>query len=579
MNEFRKFLNQFRCEKGQPFTHTSMGERGGTGSYFIPPMRQAEFFVQYMREMVRPGALLHLTERPTDPSPMRTDLDFRFTLPDDGIIARCYTRADIERIVTCYCAIISEYVQTVADAPIVAYVLEKPDATEYRGKIKDGVHIIWPNVIMSHNVHHLIRKRVLDMSSELFHGMSICNDYEDVIDKAIIDKNNWQMYGSSKPDCDAYRVTAIYEWIPAGLEDLAMTQGAELDAEVFAGSLKHLPTPTETEELAFVEMFSMRHKEDDVSIIRSEKVREINKYIQNTYPVTNASQIQMLNRQIIGNTVNDSRRFVGQEDLVLARRLVLECLSQRRPNNYEDWIKCGWALRNIDYRLLETWVEFSKMSSKYLDGQCQQLWDTMRTDTLGMGTLRWWARQDNPIRFKEIMDADTFTLVDRCAGSDGAHFDVAKVVHAMFKDRYRYATNDIWYVYMDHRHRWCRTKEGTKLREILSNDVFSKFVERALYWTQEGARSLDQREHYEERSKKLLKISNQLKSLGYKNSIVKECQYIFTDEEFYERLDRQPHLKCFENGVYDSNMQEFRDGLPEDYLTVCTNTYYTPCAQ
>ena len=628
MNEFRKFLNQFKCEKGQPFTHTSMGKGGGAGSYFIPRVRQGEFFEQYTREMIRPGALLHLTERPTDPSPMRTDLDFRFTLPADGVIARCYTRENIERIVTCYCAVIADYVQVMPDTPIVAYVLEKPDATEYRGKMKDGVHIIWPAVVVSHNVHHLIRKRVLDMSAELFHGMSICNDYEDVIDKAIIDKNNWQMYGSSKPDSDAYQVTAIYEWVPTRPEDLAATQASAaaateaameaaggpraaaiaasastaqlLEAAAVvavasgatggdraktppprlsvssAGTLKALAKPTATEELAFVELFSMRHKDDYVSIIRNEKVGEINEYIRHVLPATDERRANKLKSQIFANTMNYVRNFAGQEELSLARRLVLECLSQRRADNYEDWIKCGWALRNIDYRLLETWVEFSKMSSKYLDGQCQQLWDTMRTDTLGMGTLRWWARQDNPIRFKEIMDADTFTLVDRCAGSDGAHFDVAKVVHAMFKDRYRYATNDIWYVYMDHRHRWCRTKEGTKLREILSNDVFSKFVERALYWTQEGARSIDQREHFEERSKKMLKISNQLKSSGYKDSVMKECKCMFTDELFDQLLDSQPHLLCFENGVYDLKMHEFRDGLPDDYVSFCTKRYYIP---
>jgi hypothetical protein len=463
MNEFRKFLNQFKCEKGQPFTHMSMGKGGGAGFYFIPRVRHDEFFEQYTRELVRPGALLHLTELPTDPSPMRTDLDFRFTLPADGVIARCYTRADIERIVACYCTVIAEYVQVMPDTPIVAYVLEKPDATEYRGKMKDGVHIIWPSVVVSHNVHHLIRKRVLDMASEIFHGMSICNDYSDIIDDAIIDENNWQMYGSRKPDSGAYQVTAIYEWVPTLLSTPA------------TGVLRELAKPTVTEEPAFVELFSMRHKDHYVSIICSEKISEINEYIRNVLPAT----------------------------------------------------------------------------------------DELRR-----------ARQDNQIRFKEI-----FTLVDRCAGSDGAHFDVAKVVHAMFKDRYRYAKNGMWYVYVDHKHRWLSTTGGAKLREVLSTDVFSKFVERALYWTQEGARSLGNREHFEERSKKMLNISNRLKSLGYKNSVMKECQYIFTDEEFYERLDRKQHLQCFENGVYDSNTQEFRDGLPDDYLTVCTNTYYIPCAQ
>lgn len=41
-------------------------------------------------------------------------------------------------------------------------------------------------------------------------------------------------------------------------------------------------------------------------------------------------------------------------------------------------------------------------------------------------------------------------------------------------------------------------------------------------------------------------------------------------------IKRDPHnLICFANGVYDIKQSKFRDGLPEDYCTYCTNITYT----
>ena len=101
--------------------------------------------------------------------------------------------------------------------------------------------------------------------------------------------------------------------------------------------------------------------------------------------------------------------------------MVNECLSSTRADNYTDWINLGWVLRNIDYRLLETWIEFSKISSVYIEGECQQLWDKMRKDNMGIGTLRWWAKQDNLTKYNDVVNKSIIKLIDQALGSDGSH--------------------------------------------------------------------------------------------------------------------------------------------------------------
>lgn len=553
--EFRRYLNQFRCDKGQSYTHTSIGNP--KISLHVPEEKAAEFHAEYTRAMVK-GYPLHLTEKPTDPSPMRVDLDFRSMMGETKELTRSYTADDIMRILRMYFEVLSSFIDAPEDA-WVAYVMEKPSPVEYRGKIKDGLHIVYPHLSIAHTMQHLVRKKILDVANALFVGMPLCNTYEDIVDQAIIDKNNWQMYGSRKIDSDAYRVTKVFKY--------------HCDTCV----IEELPVPSAEEELRFVSLFSMRHKASSQVRVKGDKEAELDEYVRLVLPTMDERKKTKLHNQVFGKSLNHTKNYVSEEELTLARQLVTECLNPRRAESYEDWIKVGWALRNIDYRLLDAWVEFSRCSSKYLEGECQTFWGKMRIDTLGMGTLRWWARHDNPMKYNEIMDSNVMTLVDRCVGSEGAHFDVARVVHAMYKDRYRFTTQDIWYTYREQKHRWVRTKEGLQLRIVLSNEVCSKFMDRSMHWSTEAMRAVPEtRVVYEERSKKLAQIALRLKQSGYKDSVMKECKCLFTDEHFEQLLDSHPHLLCFENGVYDLRMHEFRDGLPDDYVSFCTGRYYIP---
>lgn len=569
-DELRLFLNKYKVESGVPYTHTSL--KGG--KYNIPEEDINEFYQKYTRAKID-GISLHMTEKPMNPSPMRADLDFRFALPPVSpgapgtsslALPRLYDKTHIERILEHYFQILIEYIdesETKPPAhgtPWIVYVQEKTVPRKDRDKIKDGIHLIWPYLVIPHGLQHLIRKRILDVP-DLFQGLKLCNKFEDVVDKAIIDKNPWMLYGSKKIDNEPYKITHIYSYSRDG------------------AGLVELPPMELEEEIRMVAFLSMRHKTPIYMSMRDEVVREIEDFERLILPAIDERRKSKLHMQIFTKTRNTKQNSASQDDLVLTRQLVEECLNSRRAESYEDWIKLGWTLRNIDYRLLDVWTKFSKHSSKYIDGECQIKWDTMKIDTLGMGTLRWWAREDNPQKYTEIIDKNINSLIDKCIGSDGAHYDVARVVYSMFKDRYRFTVNDIWYHFKPEAHRWVRSKEGLKLKIVLSEEVCSKFLDRAQYYNREASRVGPEdanREIFEQKSKKLIQISLQLKKNGYKSSVMNECKSLFCDEKFEELLDSHPHLINFDNGVYDLRMHEFRDGLPDDYISFQTKRCYLP---
>ena len=47
--------------------------------------------------------------------------------------------------------------------------------------------------------------------SDLVETLDVTNPLEDIFDIAVIEKNNWQMYGSCKPNHEAYKVTYILD--------------------------------------------------------------------------------------------------------------------------------------------------------------------------------------------------------------------------------------------------------------------------------------------------------------------------------------------------------------------------------
>ena len=245
------------------------------------------------------------------------------------------------------------------------------------------------------------------------------------------------MYGSKEPDCEAYRVTKIYNYDKK-------TEKTILNEKV----------QTAKDEIDYIRLFSMRQFDKKETEINIDKENDINEYIRHVLPMIDKKQKDKLDSNIFSSKLtNIIKNYINDDEFELAKDLVSECLCHKRADRYDDWINLGWALRNIDYRLLNTWIEFSKISSSFVEGECQQLWDKMKKENLSMGTLRWWAKQDNPQRYNEIINSKILPLIDIAIGTDGSHYDVAKVVQAMYKGEYKAVNKDTWYKYDKDCHR------------------------------------------------------------------------------------------------------------------------------
>jgi hypothetical protein len=58
------------------------------------------------------------------------------------------------------------------------------------------------------------------------------------------------------------------------------------------------------------------------------------------------------------------------------------------------------------------------------------------------------------------------------------------------------------------------------------------------------------------------------RSTAFKHNFVLEARMIFFDSDFEKKLDADRNLLGFTNGVYDLSQHRFRDGRPEDYVSL-----------
>ena len=75
-------------------------------------------------------------------------------------------------------------------------------------------------------------------------------------------------------------------------------------------------------------------------------------------------------------------------------------LSVKRATDYSNWFQVGSCLFNIDNRLLDDWIKFSKKCpSKFVEGECEKLWNKMKISDCGLENLHSFAKNDDPEKY------------------------------------------------------------------------------------------------------------------------------------------------------------------------------------
>ena len=568
MSESAKLLNEFlmkhKVGENNSCTHTAFGQPWG--KFYIDENNDATFIslykktlMEYLYNDVEPD--LHIIERPNRVSLMVIDIDLRQKSQN-----RIYTEEHVKNIIQRFTAKITAY-NKISKTDINAFVFEKqkPSYDAKQDNYKDGFHIIYPDVILDASMRYLIMEEAtIDIEKDrIFDNLNILNTYDDIIDKSIVYRNGWLMYGSRKDKSQLYYISKIYDG-----------DNNEIDHSAYS--------PDE-----LVVMLSVRqHDEEDMLKLNSNynnsafkaKLGEIyEKYHGNK---ENKKKIisKKLDIQKMTIQIDDINR-IPSKDTEMAKKLC-RILSKKRADDYKMWLYVGWTLHNIDNTMLDTYIEFSKQSEKYTKDCCEKIWikaskaqqNDASDNKLTVASLHWWAKEDNPEDYLKLMRELINAQMDKA--KMGAHDDIAKMAYQLYKHNYRCAsiTKNQWYEFND---RWMIIDKGYTLANKLTDELTVEFSKMAgVYFMELQNKDGDERDKAMQAGKDILKIVDKLKNSSYINSAMEACARRFHDSHFEEKLDENPYLIGFNNGIYDLKNGCFRKGTPDDYITLTTGYDY-----
>ena len=118
----------------------------------------------------------------------------------------------MDDLVDLYLGEIKEMFQFDEHTAFSVYVFEKDNLNRVPDKniTKDGIHMVI-GIQMDHKAQLILRKRVMDKMNDIWQDCPIVNTWNDVFDEGISKGyTNWQLYGSCKPNHEAYKVTSKY---------------------------------------------------------------------------------------------------------------------------------------------------------------------------------------------------------------------------------------------------------------------------------------------------------------------------------------------------------------------------------
>ena len=555
----KQFLQNHKTIPEKTFTHTALGEppQSWPGSYCIEDYEQDEFLEVYTKNAFDKKIPTHLTERHKDVSPILIDLDFRH---DSKSKERRYTNEFIKKFLQLYIKIVEDLIP-LNDSQKVAFVLEKKTPVVPPGKsiVKDGIHVIFPYIVTTPSLQYIWRyKTIMNPEMiELVDTLDVTNSLEDIFDIAVIEKNNWQMYGSCKPNNQTYTLTDIMQFSAV--------------AGKAAAGVSHIENTYSNLEL--VKLLSIRNYDTQYIISTDELEDQVAaefEQLPKKQQRKKQRQLKLKKSPLVKNKLEDD------EDLEFIKSII-PILDKSRAKSYEDWMRLGWCLHNIDHRLLEDWIEFSKTSDKFVDGECEKEWDNMKNEGLSIGSLYLWANNDDPVKYVELSSNNLRKcMLDSLSLTPN---DIGKVVKHMYKNEFVCSSSrrNVWWQFKDHR--WREIDNAVELRKRLSHEVVNEYLKLNMYISKQAYEIDDNMKNKDkqiavENLKIISKIIEKLRNTSMKKNVIVECSELFHDSKFEQKLDKNLNLIGFENGVYDLSKMEFREGVYEDYISMSTGINY-----
>lgn len=585
MTSLNDFMNLNRANSAL-YTHVSL--TNPRGKFFIDRKNKDLFFKKYCDNYN--NNKYGIAERPEHYIPVLVDIDLKSD-KDEFL----YDRHFYEKIIRVYQNILSKIVKNITNTQLICVLLEKPKYKVDNNIFKNGFHLHFPYIFLSKQDHEnfLIPKIKKEISSDLFFKKY---DINSLIDNGYT-KAPWLLYGSVKnTKYDSYKISKIFDH---EYNELSLEQ-AFINYSIFDNQENKIKIDKNNIEYNLPRIFSTH------IWARNDYIFEVEE------TMTVVKQIKMIKKPKSKTKNNNT----NTNNLKLADKL-LTILNQQRVEDHNDWMMIGWILFNISNGSEEgydLWLKYSKTistshknrgsSDNFNEEYCLDQWDKMIKKDIGIGTLKYLAKNDNKPKYEEIIKQEMNQNLVNSVNIGGSHYDIAKALFDKYGSEYvcssiKYKT---WYKFEDHI--WKPIENGVDLSKKISTEIvrlyrnnvreleqqmiikneennnndYESDSDDEIDVRQEQQRRLKQKEKNKDKDSQIetiYKMMGKCKSAPFKKNVMAECMEIFYNPKFEDVINSNKYLIAFQNGVYDLKTNVFREGYPHDYISLKLGVPYT----
>jgi P4 family phage/plasmid primase-like protien len=518
--------------------------------------------------------LKHFNHKPPDIKPLIIDLDLSRTYPSDYIFnnERIVNNKMISEVVDCYGIILGKiYGDSIKLNPKLryAFISERPYAdykTDKKGNksLKDGLHIVFPGIICKNKVQFVIRNEFLKIG---FKDNMELNEFKEskdhVVDKGIIDKAFWCLYGHSYSKIQNNKKR---EWKPV----YKLTK--------IIDSLNSKIIPIELSEGKLLKILSIRN-------------RKINKNLKISWK---PEVIKEVKKNDI--SINSLNNILTKDDLKLWSR-VLNGLDKKRFSDYELWKNTGLKIssafkKNED--IYDIWTKLcdeSEDQHNWHNGEWYiNLWNNA-DDRWSEQNIMNMLKNDNIKLFNKITEENIELLISNT--KEFSDSEIAKINSLILKENYAVSFESNkkgnLYVFKKKFHKWVMCNNDILLHQALQDiitpiwkNVLKKYINLRAEWSKnnldEDIKNKKSRTPMDNTISELRRICKEMQST---NKLINYTKFLkmrlsLHRPEFESILNSNPDIFVCANGVLDfsDGIFTFRDGKQEDFMSISTSIVY-----
>ena len=547
-----------------------------TKSYNIPDNKIPRMF-KFMELCRRDKSTMMIYEKQQEYSGIMLDFDIMQKSAESYM-----TDGVIDRICQTITEMLLQYINfTCPDRPYTSDKLNlylaviKKQSIKYnleKKYYKDGLHILIPSIKVTREFKKFFIKKCrenIDLNKYLKHiSLADDNKIEDIIDKNSAHVPVFFLGSSSKMNAPPYYLYGINGFeINTSDGTLAKSSGEKAHTDFGLDDKMHLD---EKSKVVLCHELSLNWENDAKKnpIIekrryeaKEEYLNEINsmKSVQGSDEDVKEKEYGMLSITHIHDP--DTEYIEG----------LLNTLNPSRYTDFDQWFKvlCVLAHTSASYKsLAETFS--MKSADKYSSMDFEHHWlsaSTNKKNKLNIGSLHFWAKQDNPVKYEEVRHRSIFNMVykkiyDVQLEGSLQHYDIAKILHKSLRHKYKFdpANGGEWYEFIlesdpqksGEVFKWrLYNKAPASLMMYMSEilpSLFTKVFERIDVRIEEDKG--DEIAKYNVMIKANLKVTcRKLRDHGFKTGVMRECEQVFGEINFTASLDKDVDIMGVGNGI------------------------------